>query len=190
MCDTPIDKIYAEHQELKRILHSAKEYSLEISVDASFRKELLLSAGSYFESAVREGLLDYCSLATNNNSALTTFLKNKAIERQYFTYFQWEVNNANSFFGLFGPQVKEHMVQVATKDSAFAGSIKAFLEIGRLRNNVVHQNYVVFSLDKTVDELYELYREASGFPRVFFGLLRSFGNKQAPANNDEPGDVS
>ena len=39
---------------------------------------------------------------SNKNELLVSFVNNKAISRQYHTYFSWKDTNANSFFGLFG----------------------------------------------------------------------------------------
>lgn len=42
--------------------------------------------------------------------------------------------------------------------------MKSFLEIGHLRNILVHSNFASYSLlDKTVEEIYELYNEGLGF---------------------------
>ena len=51
--------------------------------------------------------------------------------------------------------------------------MKAFLEIGNLRNQLVHENYADFRLDKTVDEIYGLYRTALYFLRVFPDAIRT-----------------
>ena len=41
-------------------------------------------------------------------------------------------------------------------DLGLAESIRAFLELGNLRNEAVHENYAVFFLNKTVDEVFDL----------------------------------
>ena len=42
-------------------------------------------------------------------------------------------------------------------------SINAFLEFGSERNRLVHQNYAAFPMEKTLDEVYCLYKKSSHF---------------------------
>ena len=50
--------------------------------------------------------------------------------------------------------------------------MKAFLEIGNERNKMVHENFLTYSLEKTFEEIVDLYHK--GKPFVLF-LKRSFG---------------
>lgn len=51
-------------------------------------------------------------------------------------------------------------------------SISAFMEIGRERNKLVHQDYATFALEKTLDEVHGLYRNALLFVDSFPAFLR------------------
>ncbi len=112
---------------------------------------------------------------SNNNVALTEFLKNKAIARQYHTFFSRDKNNTNSFFGLFGLDFKEHMKQLITKNPKISDDIKAFLEIGNERNKLVHQNFGNFTSEKTADEIFELYKKATKFLSIFETEIKKNG---------------
>ena len=94
-------------------------------------------------------------------------MKNKAIARQYRTFFNWDAKNANTFFGLFGIEFKEHINSIIKEKEEISNYIKAFLEIGRERNRLVHQDFGNFSLEKTTEEIYELYKEAANFILFF-----------------------
>lgn len=37
------------------------------------------------------------------------------------------------------------------------------MELGRLRNELVHKNFAAFSVEKTPDEIYSLYLKANDF---------------------------
>ena len=51
------------------------------------------------------------------------------------------------------------MKQRVQEDRDFDESVKAFLEIGNLRNQMVHEDYADFQLNKTVEEvLLSLYQ--------------------------------
>ena len=51
-------------------------------------------------------------------------------------------------------------------------AIAAFLEVGRERNKLVHQDYASFPFEKTLDEIYDLYRRALGFVENLHNTLR------------------
>jgi len=94
---------------------------------------------------------------------ITSFLKKKGIDRQYHTYFKWDERNPNPFFSLFGEEFKQDVKKIIKSDSELDDSINAFLELGDLRNNLVHQNFASFPVDKTAEEIYALYKKALKF---------------------------
>jgi hypothetical protein len=98
-------------------------------------------------------------------------VKNKAVSRQYHTWFSWEKRNANQFFGLFGDEFRRPMVAKIDASPEMQKSIQAFLELGNERNKLVHQNYVGFPMEKTLNEIYQLHRDACLFVD---GLLVEF----------------
>ncbi len=53
-------------------------------------------------------------------------------------------------------------------------SFAAFLEIGRERNRLVHQDFGVFALEKTTAEIHPLYTRAILFVDAVPGALREF----------------
>ena len=64
--------------------------------------------------------------------------------------------NANSFFRAFGNNFQSFMAERVRSTAELEESIRAFLEIGKLRNQLVHENFADFQLDKTVNEIVEL----------------------------------
>ena len=52
-------------------------------------------------------------------------------------------------------------------------SVRAFLELGNERNKLVHQNYATFSMEKTLEEIYELYKSASRFVDILPEALKT-----------------
>jgi hypothetical protein len=172
MPTTAIDRLYTEHRDLEAHLLEHGQISFVSNVDANFRKALLLAAASYFEVRIRDCILDFVKERAARDELVTAFLKNKAIERQYHTYFDWEKTNANKFFSLFGPGFKERMAAAVAGNEQLKQAIAAFLEVGALRNNLVHQDFASFPLDKTVDDIYRLYKAALEFVDVLPTKLR------------------
>jgi hypothetical protein len=68
-----------------------------------------------------------------------------------------------SFFSLFGDEFKKDIEVDLRSNDALEKAIRDFLEIGSTRNELVHENFGNFTLDKTAKEIYELYRSASMF---------------------------
>ena len=64
------------------------------------------------------------------------------------------------------------MVREATDSQELQLSIKAFLEVGRERNRLVHQNFASFVLEKTAAEIFELYEHALYFVDLIPTRLR------------------
>ncbi|MDI6797732.1 MAG: HEPN domain-containing protein, partial [Desulfatibacillaceae bacterium] len=108
------------------------------------------------------------------NPLVTSFFKNKAVNRQYHTWFDWEANNANKFFSLFGSKFKDFMKYKVNNDSKLSDSISAFLELGNYRNQLVHQDFSSFPLEKTSKEIYQLYFKAFCFVNRFPELIKEF----------------
>lgn len=164
MSDSIIDLFYRENLQLVGMLEQSKEISLLNATELHFRKSLLLSAASFFETRVREIIIGFVASKANGCSEIIFFLKNKAIERQYHTYFDWKgAKNANTFFGLFGEEFKNSAVAEINKNPELQEGMLAFLEIGKGRNTLVHENFASFPVEKTSRELYELYQKAQKF---------------------------
>ena len=65
------------------------------------------------------------------------------------------------------------------RDDNLGDSVRAFLELGNQRNRLVHQNYGVFVLEKTTEEIHTLYRRAMVFVDIVPGALREFDSAQS-----------
>jgi hypothetical protein len=184
---TVVDTLHAQFSDLVQLLDQGGEISLRALADDSFRKSLLLCAASYFEHELTMSLIAFVEEASNSNLLITSFLRNKAISRQYHTWFKWEDNNANQFFGLFGSDFRDYMKALVKTEVDLDESIRAFLEIGRERNRLVHQDYGTFTLEKTANEIYQRYGQAQRFVDRFPLVLREFlGHQAGPAPADGP----
>ena len=160
---TPIDGLFSDASAIAVDLQNRGEISLLNSASDQFRKTLLLAAASYFEHRMCTTVLDYVRERSRGSELVTTFVSNKAISRQYHTWFNWEAANANQFFGLFGKEFREEMVRRVDGSEELRSGVSAFLEIGNERNKLIHQNFATFSLEKNLAEIYELYRKALVF---------------------------
>jgi hypothetical protein len=158
-----VDTIYNDFRDSVSILAKAGEVSLQIMLESNLRKTLLLCAASYFEYTLSREVELFASEIASGNDLIGSLIRSKAITRQYHTWFDWERDNANKFFSLFGPVFKDHMRARIDEVENLEDAIKSFMEIGRERNQLVHSDYASFSINKTPDEIYTLYLSADVF---------------------------
>lgn len=172
MSETAVDRLYSEAKEILGYLDHAGQVSLGLAAQDQFRKAILLASASYFENILSECVTGFATEFANSD-LLVYLVQNKVVSRQYHTWFNWGAANANSFFALFGPDFKTRMSEKCKCDADYQGAVHAFLELGSTRNSLVHQDYATFALDKTLDEVYDLYKRAMPFVVSFAHDLRA-----------------
>lgn len=160
---TIIDQLYISGNSLVDYLKSQQELTFSNEAENNFRKTILLSSASFFEKEISDTVIDFAKSHTANNELVISIIKQKAVSRQYHTYFSWDSSNANTFFSLFGEEFKKSMMQKVRDDEKLSDAIKSFLEIGRERNRMVHQNFAEVMIEKTAKEIYELYKSSLYF---------------------------
>lgn len=160
---SPIQTLIDDYRELNNFLMANGQVSESLTVAEHYRKILLLSCASYYETRIVEVIKKFVE-AKASDERISAFVSNKAISRQYHTYFNWDqTNNINSFLGLFGADFKDKITYEIKEDKDLQEQIKAFLTIGSERNKMVHNNFLECKLDKTFDEIVALQGKANLF---------------------------
>ena len=183
---TPVDRLYIESSAVIQALQNTPEVSLQVTAADHFRKALLLAAASYFEHRICTCVIEFVRERSGGSALVESFVRNKAISRQYHTWFKWDENNANQFFGYFGTDFKSAMTTKIRESDDLRTSVQAFLEMGNERNKLVHQDYATFALEKTLDEIYRLYQDACRFVDYLPNALRE---SDTPPCGPERGDL-
>ncbi len=171
-----IDKIYADHQELTKYLGERTQPSFSQIVTDDFRKLLALSVASLFEQIITNAILEFCTIKAAGDPGLLCLVRMKAVERQYATYFDWNQKTANGFFRLFGEPLGISMREDIKKTPELKAGCDAFLELGSLRNRLVHQNFASFAFEKTAEEVYNDYKQAIRFVEYVVARLSDKGS--------------
>lgn len=160
---TIIDSYVSQHEELSDFLGINNEISLKLDADRGFTKVLILACASYFEDRIVQIISEYSSVITNSNKLILSFIRNKGLERQYHTLFDWNENNANKFFAYFGDELKtKHKTDLKNSDNLMSCE-KDFMFLGRTRNILVHSNFASASIEETYEEIYEKFKNAIKF---------------------------
>ena len=138
----------------------------------------MIAAASHFERAMTDAVVNFVGQITAENHPIKWLVQNKAVSRQYHTWFAWNNRNANQFFSLFGEPFRNHIEERVNSDPKLKESIHAFLEIGRERNRLVHGDFGNFSLEKTSEEIYKRYSDAKIFVEWFPDVLNRFTKEE------------
>ena len=173
-----IERQYQDEKELYLYLMERGEISFASYIDNVYKKVLLLSAASYFESEISQKIIDYAKAVTKTDQRIAVLVEKKVIERQYHTFFAWDCNNTNSFWSLFGAETKEKVRKKIKEDSALEQAEKDFLDLGNKRNQLVHQNFSEHDINTTIDEIYNEYLSACKFVEFVSTVLNTSFIKQ------------
>lgn len=160
---TVIDALYQQNREALTVVSGADEVSIASDLDNKLKKHLVMAAASYFETEIRNTIETFAAKASGNNPAVIALIKNKALERQYHTFFDWEKRNANKFFSHFGEPFNTQCREDVKNRLEIADAASAFLELGEMRNKLAHLNFALFPIEKTSEEIYSLYQKAHMF---------------------------
>lgn len=172
---TIIDTLIERHKQISEFLRQQGQISLEMNINDDFRKVLVLSIASYFESSITESIL---VLAKNTNmESIWSFIKNKAVSRQYHTYFDWDRTNINKFLKLFGDSFQNSVSEEIDKNTNLKKGAENFLKLGYHRNVLVHENFASAPLNLSIEEIITMYFSALAFTQFLSDKIK---NQQPP----------
>ena len=171
--DNVVNTFYQRQAELIAHLLNAKELSLAQDAEEMLQKNLPLAAASFFEHQICHLLRVFVAKKTHSCEELISFFEQKAINRQYHALFEWERPNANKFFAHFGEDFKQLASKAVAGDTELTRAMKDFLELGNIRNQIVHKNYADFRADKSSTEVYRMFVSACDFVRFLESELAS-----------------
>ena len=160
-----IKQQYIDSQGIAKFLTEHDEITYAIFVKDIYRKIFILSAASFFEKSICMLLKSYVSdVTTSKDKRIVNLVENKVIGHQYYALFNWDDNNTNSFWGLFGTETKNKVKILIRSDENLKKAEKDFLEIGRIRNELVHRNFAENNqINLTLEEINIKYISACKF---------------------------
>jgi len=94
MTMTPVDCLYEEPKAAVASLELS-EPSLAWAASDNFRKALLLASASHFETRLASVVNEYIHELSKGSIRLISFVKSKAIARQFHSWLDWKSTNAN-----------------------------------------------------------------------------------------------
>jgi hypothetical protein len=158
-----IENYYAEQSSIIDLLYSRGEVSLAQTAQNLFAKSLLLIAASHFEDRLKDVVISGFAVRSRNDPYINAFFKICGISFQYHAWFDWDRGNANKFYSFFGKEFGEAIKSAIKEDDALSDCVASFVRIGDLRNQIVHNNILVFKLNDTPAQVLERIKKASSF---------------------------
>lgn len=176
-----VNDLFSSYEKNYQLLIDMNEISFATDYKSQFAKVFLLACASYFEQKLSDVVLS--SLSTKHCVLTHSFVSKKALARQYHTLFDWKASNANSFFSLFGEDFRDFMKQSIKEDESLKNAIKDFLELGQLRNKLAHDNYAMFILNLTVEDINLKFISAQSFISKIEPSLNEYREAQKNLTN-------
>lgn len=163
-----VESLYEDYLGLVGDLSGSSPSGLA-ALNRSYHKVLLVAAASSLEAQVKQIVKSF--FTTEGRMEFGTFVEKTVMARHYHTLFNWDGGKATGFFTSFGEVSVLRFKMLLAEDDDFKREHDAFMRLGSLRNQLVHQDYASFSLDDTPEELISLYRSAVRFPEKFEEII-------------------
>lgn len=163
---TVVDEFYNDYRQLVALLEGPDTASLRVSMSDKLSRALVLVIANFYEGEIKEILLNL--FRTGSTSPLIPPFLQSSMERKYHEYFDWKAQNANKFFAMFGDDFRRQAIEDVRNGRELEEGVQAFMEIGRMRNVLAHEQLLGVPLPKTADEYYTLHQKAL----VFIQYLR------------------
>jgi len=161
----PVEQLKKEYEAIGNYLSERDEVSMRNDLDRHFRKVLILSASSYYEHKITDLLSDFVA-KKSGDECIVNFLLEGVIKQKYHTLFDWgerDKPQKHKLFTLFGENKKDIVAEIKA-NAELSETISAFIEIGELRNILVHSNFADYVYEqKTPDEIFTLFQTAEPF---------------------------
>lgn len=169
MSKNSIDNSYEDYCSIYEYLMSSNRISDASSYQSCFAKFLIVSIAGFFEKEIVNILQEYAKKISN--LYLSTFIYKQALNLKYHTLFAWgdqnPKRNVDRFLGLFGDEFKgraKEKIRLYNLEE----NMNDFIEIGNLRNTLVHEGLSSYNLSKTPEEVMDLYKKSL----IFINFLR------------------
>lgn len=163
---TVVDSLYRSYQDLQSYLEAVGETSHAQFLREAFRRNLVVSGASLFEQFIKDAIDTFSDHRSKGDVAVITLVQMGVTSRNYHQMFDWNLRNTNRFFGYFGStsgSLGASMKQECGQKKELQDAAKAFMELGQLRNELVHRNFALMPFEETVEESYARFQKAKTF---------------------------
>lgn len=141
------------------------------AVNRTYSKHLVVAAASSLEDYVKESVPTIFD--RRGNGRMGAFVASAVFARGYHTLFDWKATSAQKFFSSFGPECAAAFRAALRDDDDLKVEHDAFMLLGQLRNELVHNDFASKSIDQTPAEVIARYRLGLLFVARFEDLIHA-----------------
>ena len=164
--DGAVETLYGDYNALVSDL-SASPSGLT-ALNRSYHKHLLVAAASSLEDKVKSLIPEI--FARHGTDRLAAFVAKQVMARGYHTLFDWPNGKAQGFFTSFGEACGAAFKEALRSEAELKEQHDAFMTLGQLRNQVVHNDYASALIELTPSEIMDRY----GLALQFVDRIESF----------------
>jgi hypothetical protein len=147
-------------------LSERHDLSSYLDVNQLVAKSMLMSCASFYEDEITRivrSVLD----AGHHTEPVRKWLNETAVDGQFYKWFDFRnAKNTSNFLGKFGKEFKANTRRLLDSRDKRKQAEQAFLDLCQKRNECVHRNYAAYSLDLTIQEIYNKHKMAMSYIRV------------------------
>lgn len=162
-----VEGLYADYVAL--VEEVAESPSGLSAVNRTYNKHLVVAAASSLEDFVKESVPDI--FVRRGNDRIGAFVTKQVFARGYHTLFDWKAGTAQPFFTSFGTECASAFKIALRADDDLKAEHDAFMLLGHLRNEIVHNDFASKSIDQTPVEVIGKYRLGLLFVGRFENLI-------------------
>lgn len=164
-----VEGLYADYVALvEELMASASGLA---AVNRTYGKHLVVAAASSLEEYVKDSVPEI--IARRGNDRIGAFVASTVFARRYHTLFDWKAPSAQKFFTSFGSECTTAFKAALRADDDLKAEHDAFMLLGQLRNELVHNDFASKSIDQTPTEVIGKYRLGLLFVARFEDLIHA-----------------
>ncbi len=176
-----VERVHAELLAIETIVTKSGDVSAGTAFSSHSAKVLLLTSASYFERAIISAIEEHLNNGTSS-PLIKHFTFHQSVERKFFALFDFsaDTKNINGFLSKFGPDFSKWAKEDLKVQGIDMQIQVAFLDLCRLRNSLVHNNYATYDINKTLAEVRSDFDQALKLVRWIETAFTRFQEQPPP----------
>lgn len=175
------------------VLATVEEVSAQgQALKAIFLKIVTVSVASYFEAEAKETIRALSeNLVGERGKILVNFIEKGILKRGYHNLFAWDepTPNANKFYSFFNDESKKfvkYMKEREKDDKGLSEAARCFVELGKARNDLVHNDLASLPFNLSMEEVEEKYCKAQQFLPKFLHYAMKYAEGESAVGEAPP----
>ncbi len=169
----PLENIDDLYDFFSKVLSNVQktEPSFSIYLEDNIKKMLIISGESQIEVQLKSIIKEFIG-AQSKSAAVPELVNTEILERGLFRLLdidkrQLSYPGIKRFLGKWGETFKDACFSEIQNNTSLQDDAVSFMQLFMTRNQILHKGYLSGSLDKSLEDCYELYKGAENFISEF-----------------------